>query len=286
MRTLAGISILALVLAACSSSEESMETTAEGAAEGDTNATATMDDSNCADGLSKDLTVEIAQKYADNDTRIKIISEKDKGIYDAFNKGILNSSGDIIMFVNADDFLFPNALDSINKNFNIQSNDLFAGSLSMINEKDKYYKEIFRSKIPKHSIISPVILTIGICFNKKIFEKIGTFDISYKICADVDFIYRCLNKSVKIQYSDILISNMREGGISSNYKFEFLKKYEQFKAHYNNSTQLNFKYTFQLILKLFKTITLNVLFKENLILRKKEFQDDYQENKIFWFNNK
>jgi basic membrane protein A and related proteins len=48
MRTLAGISILALVLAACSSSEESMETTAEGAAEGDTNATATMDDSNCA----------------------------------------------------------------------------------------------------------------------------------------------------------------------------------------------------------------------------------------------
>jgi len=235
------------------------------------------------DGLSKDLTIKIAQKYADNDTRIKIISEKDKGIYDAFNKGILNSSGDIIMFVNADDFLFPNALDSINKNFNIQLNDLFAGSLSMINEKDKYYKEIFRSKIPKHSIISPVILTIGICFNKKIFEKIGTFDISYKICADVDFIYRCLNKSVKIQYSDILISNMREGGISSNYKFEFLKKYEQFKAHYNNSIKLDLKYSLQLITKLVKVLLLNILFRDKIMHKKKKLQDKYDVSKIFWF---
>ena len=238
------------------------------------------------DGLSNDLTIKIVQKYSYNDTRIKIISEKDKGIYDAFNKGVFNSTGEIIMFVNADDFLFPNALASINKNFNIQSNDVFAGSLSMVNEKDKYYKEIYRSKIPKHSIISPVILTIGICFNKKVFKKIGTFDISYKICADVDFIYRCLNKPVKFQYSDILISNMREGGISSNYKFEFLKKYEQFRAHYNNSVKLNFKYTFQLIIKLFKVLILNVFFKEKLILKKRKVQDDFQLNKIFWFNDK
>ncbi len=238
------------------------------------------------DGLSKDLTIKIVQKYAENDNRIKIISEKDRGIYDAFNKGVLNSSGDIIMFVNADDFLFPNALTSINKNFDIQNNDLFAGSLSMINEKDKYYKEIFRSKIPKHSIISPVILTIGICFNKKVFEKIGTFDISYKICADVDFIYRCLNKSVKIQYSDILISNMREGGISSNYKFEFLKKREQLKAHYNNSDKLNFKYTFQLISNLFKVLILNIFFADKLMQKRKKIQDKYDSNKIFWFNDK
>ena len=45
------------------------------------------------DGLSKDSTIKIVQKYAETDTRIKIISEKDKGIYDAFNKGVLNSSG-------------------------------------------------------------------------------------------------------------------------------------------------------------------------------------------------
>ena len=89
------------------------------------------------DGLSNDLTIKIVQKYSYNDTRIKIISEKDKGIYDAFNKGVFNSTGEIIMFVNADDFLFPNALASINNNFNIQSNDVFAGSLSMVNEKDK-----------------------------------------------------------------------------------------------------------------------------------------------------
>ena len=238
------------------------------------------------DGLSKDLTVEIAQKHAHLDPRIKILSENDKGIYDAFNKGIHIASGDIIMFVNADDFLFPNALERINRSFNIQAYDVFAGSISMLNEEDNYYKEIFRSDTPKHSLINPVVLTIGLCFERKVFEKIGNFDNSYRICADVDFIYRCLNNAINIQYSDELLSHMREGGVSSNYKFEFLKKYEQFKAHYNNSTQLNFKYTFQLILKLLKTITLNVLFKENLILRKKEFQDDYQENKIFWFNNK
>jgi glycosyltransferase involved in cell wall biosynthesis len=235
------------------------------------------------DGLSKDSTIKIVQKYAETDTRIKIISEKDKGIYDAFNKGILNSSGDIIMFVNADDFLFPNALDSINKNFNIQLNDLFAGSLSMINEVDNYNKNIFRSKIPKHSLTNPVILTIGICFNRKVFEKIGYFDITYRVCADVDFIYKCLNNQAKIQYSDILLSYMREGGISSNYKFEFLKKYEQFKAHYNNSIKLDLKYNLQLITKLVKVLILNVLFPDKLMLNKKKIQDKYDGSKIFWF---
>ena len=60
------------------------------------------------DGLSKDSTIKIVQKYAETDTRIKIISEKDKGIYDAFNKGVNELSSNIIMFVNADDFYGPN----------------------------------------------------------------------------------------------------------------------------------------------------------------------------------
>ena len=237
------------------------------------------------DGLSTDSTIKIINYYANSDNRIKIISEKDEGIYDAFNKGILYSSGDIIIFINADDFLFPNALISINKNFKYQTNDLFAGSLAIIDEKNQYYKEIFRSKISNHSLTNPVILTIGICFNRKVFDKVGLFDISYRICADVDFIYRCLNYGIKIQYNDILLSYMREGGVSSNYKFEILKKREQFKAHYNNSVRLDFKYTYQLILNTFKSLILNIFFKQKLIHNKRKFQDNYDEQKIFWFEN-
>ena len=235
------------------------------------------------DGNSNDGTLKIAKKYSKIDSRIRIISELDKGIYDAYNKGLTNSLGEIILFVNADDFLFPKALSSISKNFDLVNYQIYAASIAMVNEEDEYYKEHFRSAIAKHSITNPTILTPGICFSKNVFLETGTFDISYKICADFDFINRCLNKGVKIQYSDLLINHMREGGISSNNKFEFLKKTEQFRACKNNSEKLNIKFGLQLFVKFIKTILLGSIFKNKLKAKKKEIQDSYILKNIFWF---
>lgn len=235
------------------------------------------------DGLSTDSTIEIAKKYASKDKRIKVISEKDTGIYDAYNKGLKYASGDYILFLNADDFLFSNSLESVSKNMKNKYADIFSFSIAMINENDRYYKKIIRSKIDNHSINNSTILTPGIIYKKNIFEKIGNFDTMFKICADVDIIYRSLNSNLKIIYSDTLLTFMREGGISTSLKFEFLKKKEQYKAHIKNSKKLISKYFFILFFRLVKVILLNTILKQKLKIMKKNLQDKFDEKKIFWF---
>lgn len=235
------------------------------------------------DGVSNDNTVEIVEKFSNQDSRIKLISEVDKGIYDAYNKGVRKSSGEVIIFVNADDFLFKNALRRINMEFNTNEYDVYAGSISILNEKDNYYKKHLRSIVGKHSITNPSILTPGLCFKRDLFKKVGLFNISYKICADFDFISRCINQEINIMYSDSLINNMREGGVSSNLRFEKLKKLEQLKVNYKNSSFINFKYIFTIILKYFKVIILNSIFSQKLKAKKNSFQDEFIERKIFWF---
>lgn len=237
------------------------------------------------DGLSADGTMDIVRRYARIDDRIKYLSEKDTGIYNAFNKGIQMSSGDIVIFINSDDFLASNALQKINKNFDINTKSIFAGGLTIINSNEKYSKKIYRSRIKEFSVTNPSVLTIGVSFKKEVFHEIGYFDDSFRICADVDFIYRCLKRGVKIQYSDVLISFMREGGISSNPKYEVLKKKEQLRAHIKNTDRLDLTYAFTLMIKLTKTLLLNTLFKSSLVRRKRMYQDLYIDKEVFWFIN-
>lgn len=235
------------------------------------------------DSKSTDNTIKIINNYAINNSKIKLSSEKDEGIYDAWNKGIKMSSGDVIIFVNSDDFLFPGALKSISDNFLLNEYDIFAGSISILNEKTKFYKKMYRSERPKHSLNNPSVLTMGLCFKRQIFDTIGSFDKSYKICADFDLICRCLNSGIRIQYSDLLINNMREGGISSDMKFEMIKKKEQFRASNSNTKGFNAKFLYKTIVNYTKSFLLNYFFKEKLKQKKMSIQDKYLEDKIFWF---
>jgi glycosyltransferase involved in cell wall biosynthesis len=235
------------------------------------------------DGKSNDDTLKIVNNYSQKDPRIKLISESDTGIYDAYNKGIARSTGDILIYVNADDFLFQGAIKAIHDQFNPKEYDLFAGSISILNEESRYYKEHYRSKIPRHSLTNPSVLTPGICFTRKVFQKIGEFDTSFRICADFDLISRSLNRGLKIQYSDVLLNHMREGGISSDIRFERIKKIEQIKVYLKNSNKLNFSFITSIVVKYVKTILLNSLFKKELQKRRKQIQNKYNHNQIFWF---
>ena len=80
------------------------------------------------DGKSDDKTLEIIDNYKNNIS--KIISEKDNGIYDAFNKGLNICNGDLIGFVNSDDILTPNALEILVKYYNKHTDrDFFFGAV-------------------------------------------------------------------------------------------------------------------------------------------------------------
>ena len=76
------------------------------------------------DGKSTDGTIELVKKYTKKDSNIKLFSDYDNGIYDAYNKGIKYSKGSHIIFLNADDFFSNDALLIISKNINKKSDIL------------------------------------------------------------------------------------------------------------------------------------------------------------------
>lgn len=169
------------------------------------------------DGGSTDGTIDIIKKYED-----KIdywISEKDNGIYDAMNKGIKQSKGEIIGIVNADDFLFLDTVEKIVKKYNTEKFDYTYSSLDYIDEKGNVLDQIasigidnFKYKIFKHMpFLHPTMF-----IRKKVYDEIGLYDTSFKIAADYDFVLRIL-KNKYIGYKlDFKTGCFRIGGVSGD----------------------------------------------------------------------
>ena len=170
------------------------------------------------DGQSKDRTIKIINKYK------KIInyciSEKDKGIYDAFNKGIKKANGKYIVMVNSDDILMPNALKYLNKYD--QENpeiDFIFGSV-------KKHWGILHGYNPKKIIYSWGFYTshsTGFFIKKKSAKKIGRYNLKYKYHADYDYFYRMIVKHKMIGIAskkNELFGIFRRGGFSSSISFK------------------------------------------------------------------
>jgi glycosyltransferase involved in cell wall biosynthesis len=170
------------------------------------------------DGISTDKTLKIINEY--NVQISHIISEKDNGISDAFNKGIKISNGEYIQILNADDYL---PKDKIEKSINLLiKNPDFAycyGDIILIdkNQKplfeiagDKSYKNKIRFSMP--SLNHPTVIA-----KKSMFEKYGIFDTQWKYAMDYDWLLR-LHKNMEVGvYSQEIKVYMQEGGESSKY---------------------------------------------------------------------
>jgi len=167
------------------------------------------------DGKSTDGTLDLLARY-ENPKR-RIISEVDKGLYDAMNKGIELSKGDYIFFLNADDYLAnSNALEIIVQDIYDHSPDIlmysieyFGDSMSrkwiLKDSKDAFLPESF---VPPH----PGFIVSAL----KVKQHNLSFDLKYKICADMKFMLEAIREPtlVKLTSSQIL-SKMRKGGASS-----------------------------------------------------------------------
>lgn len=170
------------------------------------------------DGASTDGTVDILKKYSD---RIDIlISEPDKGIYDAMNKGIKKASGEYLLFMNGGDKLYEEiSLEKAIKYFN-KDISIVSGALNVIN-KDK---KIYTMKRDKNVDIYKYTLPHGSSFIKKqLFYNIGLYDTKYKICADFDFFQKCFKKKVSFLPFDEIISILYLDGVSSQYEKKIIE---------------------------------------------------------------
>ncbi len=170
------------------------------------------------DGNSKDKTLEIVKKY---DSQIsKIISEPDKGIYDALNKGIKHATGDIIGFLHADDLLdHKDTIREIAETFSKEECDAVYGDLEYVQSQNpekiiRYWKSCSYSPSLLKKGWMPAHPTLFI--RKAVYNQIGLFNIDYKISADYEFILRLFSQNkYKASYLPQVITRMRIGGESN-----------------------------------------------------------------------
>lgn len=168
------------------------------------------------DGGSKDATLSIIKKYR---TYIGYtISEKDNGIYDAWNKGIQAAHGRWLMFIGADDILLPNALQTylhlINITKDIEKYDYICGKDEYVDKKGKLLKILGEKPTWNKMRRYMAAAHVGSLHNKQnLFGTIGSYDLSFKICADYELLLR-KKAHLKSFFLDTRIARMQSGGIS------------------------------------------------------------------------
>ena len=195
------------------------------------------------DGASTDGTVEIVRSYGDKIT--KFISEKDKGLYDAMNKGLALATGDIVGILNSDDFYIDEyVIEKIVKEFEEKKVDSVYADLVFVKPEnlDKVVRYYDSSKFNPSKFAYGWMPAHPTFFVKReIYEKYGVFKTDYKIAADFDICARFLYKN-KISYSYIKepIVKMRIGGAStSGIKSNYILNKEIIRACKENGIYTN-----------------------------------------------
>lgn len=169
------------------------------------------------DGKSKDNTMKVVKKYEKKYAgKLKYVSEKDKGLYDAMNKGIKMASGDVIGLLNSDDvYASDKVLSLINEYIESGNYDGVYGDLLYVSEDLKSPKRKWVSGVGKiKNGWMPAHPTLYL--KKEVYDKNGLYNLKFKIVADFDFIVRiCNNPKVKLNYINENLIYMRLGGVSS-----------------------------------------------------------------------
>jgi len=169
------------------------------------------------DGNSKDETLNIIKKYPQ--VVSKWISEPDKGLYDAMNKGIKMATGDYIGIVNADDTLAnPNVISETVDFLKNHDFDASLGDIVQHNNDGKILRHYSAAKwSPEKLKIGFMPAHPGIFFKRELFDKLGYYALDFKIAADYELITRFfLKNKISWAYSNIVTHRMLVGGVSSS----------------------------------------------------------------------
>lgn len=158
------------------------------------------------DGGSTDRTIEIVKEYVPEFAgRLRYISEKDSGIYDAMNKGILQASGSVIGIINSDDWYEPEAVEQAVQCFQDTGADVVYGEIWMIDEKGQREYHTWHSPFPLHP---------STFIRREVYQKYGMFDTGYQISADRDLLLRLMSERVRFAYVDRILADFRTTGVS------------------------------------------------------------------------
>lgn len=170
------------------------------------------------DGKSTDNTLSIIESYKDKIS--KVISEKDKGLYDALNKGIALATGDLIGIIHSDDFYTNNfVIEKIIKSIEENNSDAVYADLYYVDKVDT--NKIFRkwkSGSYKHGMFLNGWMPPHPTFfaKRSVYEKFGSFNLSFVSAADYELMLRFIHKhKINLSYLPEFIVKMRVGGKSN-----------------------------------------------------------------------
>lgn len=174
------------------------------------------------DGNSKDNTMDIVRELEPRyEGRLVYISEKDKGIYDAMNKGISVASGDVVGILNSDDFFTSNhVVEAIASTLANSEYDAVYGDIHYVDDSDldkcvRYYSS---------STFRPWMMRLGFqpahpsfyC-RKSVYAKHGAFDINFKVAADFENLLRLIYiNRIRTSYIPMDCVTMRTGGVTTS----------------------------------------------------------------------
>jgi len=166
------------------------------------------------DGGSTDGTDAIVKKYSDRITYY--VSEPDKGVYDAMNKGIKAASGQWYYFLGADDSLYDAGVlgDIFKEGINHTDCDIIYGNI-YVPGQDKFVGEEFSER----DWLFKNVCHQSVFYRKDLFERLGLYEPQYKVCGDYVFNLKAYHAGVRWKYIDRLIANFSGEGIS-HYVFD------------------------------------------------------------------
>lgn len=211
------------------------------------------------DGLSSDSTLDIIREYElAFGNRLKWISEKDNGIYDAMNKGIKMATGDIVGILNSDDLFLDNrVVEDIVNAFDVFT-DAICGNLYFVKSDDinsvvrvwkgSPYRSFSKGWHPAH----PTFYV-----RREVYEKYGLFDTSFDVSADFELMLRFIEKyHITVKYLNRYMVKMRVGGESTGSLKNIIKGNKNIiRAFKKNEMKVSFLYP---IMRLFPK-SINIL---------------------------
>lgn len=183
------------------------------------------------DGASTDGTVEILKSYQ---TRIsKLLSEKDKGIYDAMNKGLALAEGDYILFMNSGDEIY--ASDTVEKVFGSAPDaDIYYGETEMYDESWNSIGQR-RHRAPQKFTWKQFKHGMSISHQAIYIRRSLTvpYDIHYKLSSDIDWILKAAKKAKKIVNTKRYVAKYLVGGMSKKrHRESLIERFHIFSKHY------------------------------------------------------
>ena len=192
------------------------------------------------DGGSKDKTLEICENYPHIS---RITSEKDNGVYDAFNKGLKLATGEVVGFLNADDVFYNNnSVQEIVNAFDKNKTDIVYGNLDYVNEEGKVVRN-WISKPYKPGLVKKAWMPAHPTFycKKYVYDRLGGYNDSFKIGGDFELCLRFLEvNQVPSYYLNKKLVKMLVGGISnSGLKSKWTIYNEELRAFKLNKVTVN-----------------------------------------------